>query len=766
MGYDFDIDVEFTDYAAEPEVTYQRRNPEMRMAWQFVAETGISVFLTGKAGTGKTTFLRHLRELMPKRMVVLAPTGVAAINAGGQTIHSFFQIPFGPFVPGGHVADSKRMFQMSDKKKALIRSVDLVVIDEVSMVRADLLDAVDDVLRKYRDSTRPFGGVQMLLIGDLMQLSPVTKDQEWSMLSQYYSSPYFFASRALQQLKYVTIELRHIYRQQDEDFISLLAKVRTGDITPEVIETLNSRFIPNFQPKEDGWIRLTTHNYAAQNYNEERMRRLPGDEMRFVASVKGDFPEVSYPCDYELRLKLNAQVMFVKNDPSGGHLYYNGKIGTVVAFMDDEEEGQSIIVSCQEDGEEPEQIRVVPVVWENRKYAIDPNTKEIKEQVDGTFTQYPLRLAWAITVHKSQGLTFDHAVLDINASFAHGQVYVALSRCRTLQGLVLSAPISGASVITDRSVEAYIDRELEAESKNCAQLPAYKSEYLLFLLDELYSFRQIDESLRWLERVVDEYLSRQYPDLLRVLKGAQEPVAAALIRVGLSFRREYAPQIAERGTAALEALQPRVQSSAKYFVDKLESLFLPLLKQCAINIENKQTAQIYGNALDSMRDAVRAKMQIFQALVEKPFSVSEYLDLKAKAMLGETLAPPARNRRERAPRPPRADREPKPKKPDTREETFKLFEQGLSVSEIAKKRGLVESTIYGHLATLVMAGRIVLNQVVPPERQLQILEAVDTFDGPYSLSDVREKLSEDFSFGEIRTVINCLRRPQQSSAEE
>ena len=538
----------------------QQHNHEMNLAWQFIEGTDVSVFLTGKAGTGKTTFLKRIRELAPKRMVVVAPTGVAAINAQGVTIHSFFQLPLGVQAPlhlpplGGGLQSAETetspsiglssppfggsrrgaIFRMSDEKKNIIRTLDLLVIDEISMVRADLLDAVDGVLRKYRDRYKPFGGVQLLMIGDLQQLAPVAVEKEWEVLKDYYPTPYFFSSRALQQIQYVTIELQQIYRQSDERFIRLLGNIRAGHLDAETVAALNARYIPNYEPGEDEEsIRLTTHNYMANRYNEQKLAALPSDERHFEAVVKDDFPETSYPADANLVLKEGAQVMFIKNEslpkphpltPSprgegeafgeGGAYYYNGKMGKVVGFEDG-----AVMVECKETlspssgggrGEASTvTFSVEPATWENTRMRINEETHEIEEEVIGTFQQIPLRLAWAITVHKSQGLTFDHAVLDINDAFAHGQVYVALSRCRSLEGLVLTRPIEVKSLLTDQNVNTFITNELKSSENADTKLPSLRFAYFQKLLDELFTFDTLLHSVRYVVRVLEEHLAKQ-----------------------------------------------------------------------------------------------------------------------------------------------------------------------------------------------------------------------------------------------------------------
>lgn len=437
------------------------QNVELQHAWDFVEHTGRSIFLTGKAGTGKTTFLKSVVEHSSKRSIVVAPTGVAAINAGGMTIHSFFQLPFSPFVPGAKI---ESRFDFGKEKRKIIASLDLLIIDEISMVRSDLLDAIDSVLRRFRDRYQPFGGVQLLMIGDLQQLTPVVTPEDERVLAPYYDTPYFFGSKALAQIDYVTIQLEKVYRQQDDTFLTLLNHIREGRPTTEDLQLLNARCQPAFAPKPDeGYIRLTTHNQKANNYNESELKKLPARSYTYRAKIEGTFPDYSYPTAETLVLKEGAQVMFVKNDPSGEHRYYNGRIGHVTLAEDNRLE-----VYCPGDANA---IEVEPLEWENARYTLNDETREIETEVLGKFSQLPLRLAWAITIHKSQGLTFERAIIDASLSFAPGQVYVALSRCKTLEGMVLASPIPPQAIICDERVDSYISHQEEAAQRTSSSYP-------------------------------------------------------------------------------------------------------------------------------------------------------------------------------------------------------------------------------------------------------------------------------------------------------
>lgn len=424
----------------------ERGNFELDVARFIVEKTDMSLFLTGKAGTGKTTFLREVVRYTKKKCIVLAPTGIAAVNAGAMTIHSFFQFGLGPFVQGG--IEPKTDFRINKSKLELIRHLQLLIIDEVSMVRADLMDHIDVELRRIRRNSKPFGGVQLLMIGDLQQLPPIAHGGEDELLRQYYKTLYFFSSTALKSMKYSCIELKNVYRQTDRHFIDILNHARNCTLTSQDISDLNARYIPGFSPKpEDGYIRLMTHNRQVDYVNETELEKLDSKPYTFVAAVTGTFPEESYPTADSLTLKKGAQVMFIKNDPE--RRFINGTLGEVKSI-----DKNSIAVRLAESGTI---IDVEPMEWQNIRYQFDEESKEISSKQIGRFKQYPLKAAWAITVHKSQGLTFDKAIIDVHAAFSPGQAYVALSRCRTLDGLVLSSPVSASVFMRDNAVDAYMN---------------------------------------------------------------------------------------------------------------------------------------------------------------------------------------------------------------------------------------------------------------------------------------------------------------------
>ena len=600
-------------------------NPELQLAWQFIENTGTHLFLTGKAGTGKTTFLRRLKEQSPKRMVILAPTGIAAINAGGVTIHSFFQLSFAPFVPETTFNSSQTHYRFSKEKRNIIRSMDLLVIDEISMVRADLLDAIDSALRRYRDREKPFGGVQLLMIGDLQQLAPVVKENEWEMLKNYYETPYFFASRALRETVYMTIELKTVYRQSDTFFLSLLNKIRENQADDEVLNELNRRYQPGFRPrKEEGYIRLTTHNYQAQKVNDNELASLPGQTYSFRAEIDGTFPEYLYPADEVLTIKAGAQIMFLKNDPSSEKRYYNGMMGEVAAVND-----AGMIVRGKDNGDE---FQLLPEEWGNYKYVLNEETKEITEEIEGTFRQYPIRLAWAITIHKSQGLTFERAIIDARNSFAHGQTYVALSRCKTLEGMVLESPLRREAIISDSTVDDFT-KEVERNKPGNRQLHDMQKAYFFDLLSDLFNFYSLDQAYKRLLRLIDEDLYKLYPKQLAEYKELAPHIKEKIVEVSQRFRNQYTRLInGSDDYAADQGLQERVRSGAGYFRKELEPV-RALFEKTNMPLDNKELRKQLNERLQALDDALWIKESLLEAMMGQPFTVTGYLKLKAKVTL-------------------------------------------------------------------------------------------------------------------------------------
>ena len=610
------------------------KNSQLDLAYDFVHYTNQNLFLTGKAGTGKTTFLKNLKKECPKRMIVVAPTGVAAINAGGVTIHSFFQLSFGPQVPQENIPLSinspglnapTQIKRYSQQKINIIRSLDLLVIDEISMVRADQLDAIDEVLRRFRDRRKPFGGVQLLMIGDLQQLAPVIKEDEWNILKKFYDTCYFFSSRALRQSSFTGIELQHIYRQSDQQFIQLLNQIRENTIDSRALATLNERYIPNFNPKdEDGYITLTTHNYQAQQINQSRLKQIKAKEHYFEANVYDEFPEYLYPTDFELALKTGAQVMFVKNDSSAEKRYYNGKIGTVKNIREDE-----IEVYCKGDFEP---IVVEREIWQNAKYTIDEESKEIKEEIIGTFQQFPLKLAWAITIHKSQGLTFEKAIINARLSFAHGQVYVALSRCKSLEGLVLSTPIEPKSIKNDNTVHSFT-QQIEQNQPGQPELDTARKSYQQQLLTELFDFYPLLRQSQYLQKLCQEHGSLLLGNLPQTIQDVLPQLKNDLIDVSIKFERQINQlSIQTEDMEENQQLQERVKKAAIYFLEKLENQVIAPLRSAGYQTDNAAVRKSFREGMEKLQRELFIKKSLLSAATNG-FSMKNYLDTKAKSSI-------------------------------------------------------------------------------------------------------------------------------------
>lgn len=722
-------------------------NEESILAWNIIEKTNANLFLTGKAGTGKTTFLKRLKELSPKRMIVLAPTGIAAINAGGMTIHSFFQLPFSPYVPGTTFGSGEqKRYQFSKLKRNIIRSIDLLVIDEISMVRSDLLDAVDSVLRQYRKRhDLPFGGVQLLMIGDLQQLAPVVTPQEEHLLGQHYDTPFFFSSNALKQVGYLTIELKKVYRQQDEQFISLLNQIRENKASEATLQALNQRYVPNFvPPKEGNYIRLTTHNAPAQYINEQQLAALPAQSFSFTADIEGDFPETSYPADFKLTLKPGAQVMFIKNDPQ--HRFYNGMIGEVIGVRTDEDSSK-ITVRSKDSGEE---FDLEKMEWTNAKYSLNEKTKEIEETVEGKFMQYPLRLAWAITIHKSQGLTFEHAIIDASHSFTHGQTYVALSRCKTLEGMVLSQPLSRGAIISSQTVDAFTS-QLAAPSQE--QISSLELQYIIYCISELFDFYSIRASYEHLMRCLVEFFNGKYPRVVSEYQKLQV-VLKSLIAVSDKFRVQYTGMLARNPDVRQAELQDRIHKGAMYFLDKI-GILSDLIRKSNLDTDNKVARKQFEDRFSVFSEDVKLKERLLKYECSAEFTVTDYLKKKAQFLLLDADASSdsgsgRKSRRQKKPN------EPKVPKTPTREISYNLYKQGMTLEQIAAERGLVKDTIAGHLASYVKEGKIGLRALISSAHEKKIRDFMKAHPELEHFGEIKEALGASIEYYEIKLVHDLM----------
>jgi hypothetical protein len=601
-------------------------NQELELAREYVMHTGRNVFLTGKAGTGKTTFLHTIRATGMKRMVVVAPTGVAAINAGGVTIHSFFQMPFGPILPSYHRSSGTPFIRKFNKQKMdIIRSLDLLVIDEISMVRADLLDGVDQVLRRYRMQNRPFGGVQVLMIGDMQQLAPVVKTEDWELLKSHYANLYFFNSKVFAEAQVLTIELKTVYRQKDQAFIKVLNEIRENKLSAESMEVLEERQQTNFNPPDgDGYIYLTTHNSKADKINDEKLADLEASSRVFKAIIQGDFPEHSFPTASTLALKMGAQVMFVKNDTSHQQRYYNGKVGTIVNFKEN-----LIEVKCQD---EEESIYVEQELWRNVRYTIQEESRELEETNVGSFLQYPLRLAWAITIHKSQGLTFDKAIIDARDAFAHGQAYVALSRCRSLEGLVLSSPLNPNSLVVDREVKEFHQTMMEPLILE-DELPQSRVRFQQNLMEELFGFRQLRYQMLKVIELLTEKSGSIVGDLDQVLWSIVNRIDGELEPIAVKFLNQLNGLLIDHSNpASNDAAWERLKKASSYYFDRLEKEMDLPLTESSCETDNAAVKKALKDRMDKVELLLSVKKACFASCING-FTLEKYLPVRAKAFI-------------------------------------------------------------------------------------------------------------------------------------
>ena len=628
------------------------------LAEQFAMHTNRPIFITGKAGTGKTTFLRKLREQSPKNMAVVAPTGVAAINAGGMTIHSLFQLPVRTLIPTPQ--SYKQLFaeqRLTQRKRNMLYHLEMLVIDEISMVRADVLDAIDTVLRRYKyRKDQPFGGVQLVMIGDLFQLSPVvTKGEDEEAMKKYYEGPYFFQAKVMQELQPIYVELDHVFRQQDQTFVNLLNEVRENQLTTQGRALLNSRYNPRFKnTDEDFHITLTTHNRLADELNERELAKLPDEPHVFEADIKKDFPANIYPTEEVLTLKIGARVMFVRNDDQKPRRFYNGKIG-VITDIDD----GKIFVRC-EDGD----IEVTRMVWENIRYKEDEKTGKIDEEVLGTFTQYPLRLAWAVTIHKSQGLTFDKVIIDAARAFAAGQVYVALSRCRTLEGIVLSTPLDYVELDNDPSVLRYTDSQPSVETIQQA-LPTARKEYEIQLFSALFDFHRTlslvdqmrkvaakavsfnEETLPWMEElqpVFSEWQSiaeKFRPQLTKLLLHGDKAMLCGRLQAACQYFLPLMEPVAQQ--VANHPCRSKNKGDVSDFEPLLNDLFLVLHEKMHLMQSILKTDEPSSESLLQARNNFVAPMADLQPLMEKPQKKTKAPKKEPKPKAPKPVKAPAKN---------------------------------------------------------------------------------------------------------------------------
>jgi uncharacterized protein YpbB/GTPase SAR1 family protein len=739
----------------------------------FVNQTQRSIFLTGKAGTGKTTLLSQIVSSTYKRTVVVAPTGIAALNAKGVTVHSMFQLPFSGFIPENldpsYYGESVRFetkntlgrhFMMNAMKKNVIIELQLLIVDEVSMLRPDVLDAMDFMLQRVRRNKLPFGGVQVLFIGDLMQLPPVIRNEEWNVLQQYYTGKFFFHAHVIQNNPPIYIELDKIYRQEDPIFINILNNLRNNQITQEDQKVLNSYLNPNFDlENQNGYITLTTHNHKADEINKSAIERLNEPEMHFYAEVVGDFPEKNFPIEEKLTLKKGAQIMFIKNDLNAEKNYFNGKMGIIFSLSKNE-----ILVKFPE---ENKIIELEKYEWKNIRYVVNENTKEIEEEVLGTFVQFPIKLAWAITVHKSQGLTFDKAVLDVSDVFVPGQLYVALSRLRSLQGMVLLKPIQLNGISSSRDVLDYASQKAD-EHQIAKSLEMEKVNYIKDYLTKSFSWASFEQLLK------------------NHLYGYEQGQENSTKSNNLSWALTFYDTQKELGVLSIKFmnqlkgilqtekldtifLQKRIHAAFDYFIPLLKEHHLNLLLKIEY-IKRTKKAKTYFNELSELDDRLTSLvLELFYA-VRFVDCLAENLEINKENLKTEDQKKYKISLQEKALKAYRdqtltvvpdeeevgyyikskASKKTKEVKKSTYEDTFELWEKKHTLEEIAKIRLLSSTTIESHFAKLIEQKRLKLSDIMNEERIDQMAEAFKDIKAGDSLTDIKNRLGEGFSWGEIK----------------
>ena len=726
-------------------------NSIFELATGFINETSEHVFLTGKAGTGKTTFLRHIRNNTHKRTVVAAPTGVAAINAGGITLHSLFQLPFEPYIPGFSPNSSqKNRFRFSKAKLDLLRQLELLIIDEVSMLRADTLDAIDDTLRGIRRNPKPFGGIQILYIGDMFQLPPVAKNDEWNLLKDYYASTFFFHSKAFEKTKPVYLELKKVYRQSDQHFIDLLNNVRNNCLTASDLDVLNSRFYPNFSPpKEENYIILTTHNYKADQINNKELANLQGKEYVYQGEVAGEFPDYALPTDMQLRLKENAQIMFIKNDSAGN--YYNGRIATISRILNDQ-----IYVYFPEKNTE---ILVQKEIWKNIKYTLNKETGEVLEEELGSFVQYPLTLAWAVTIHKSQGLTFDKAIIDIGSSFAAGQAYVALSRCTSLEGIVLQSKIHSNCILTDEYALGFSKTEKD-ETELQHLFTDGKQKFWAERLLMYFDWKEMYQILREFEKLLDDKTSDEFYAAQTILNNAKRKVRE-LENTSLKFQQQLSRLIEqEHQTGDIAPLKERSQKAVIYFHENIVEHILKPLQHYIQHFPNPRKAKTFYKNIISIEEDIKLFMENMKRIRYNNIPLADDLNLliperkdvfSAATTLTDSSPQDPIQKEKKLPK----EKTARPEKGASQQMTLLLFKEGKSIEEIAAMRTLAVSTIESHLASFI-GMELSIEQFLKQEDLDAIMPVIQPFleekNPPFRL--IFDRLGGKYGFGQLRMAFN------------
>lgn len=740
----------------------------LELAAKFINNTAAPIFLTGKAGTGKTTFLRDLSRLTHKSFVIVAPTGIAALNANGVTIHSQFLLPFGSFLPTreaeGIFSNQHGFFTqqtlarkhpLNQLRRNVLKAIDLLVIDEVSMLRADILDAIDYRMRSVKRNYQvPFGGIQVLLIGDLYQLPPVVKDQEWTVLSRFYRSMHFFEAKGLQSAGMIYLELDKIFRQQDDVFIRVLNNLRDNRTTPEDVNLLNQHFRTVDEIRElPPTITLTTHNYKADELNLRELRILDSPSFSYEAEIERDFPESLFPLPKSIELKIGARVMFIKNDSSGSASYFNGKLATVTRLSKEE-------ITVDLDDSHAEFV-LRKELWENKKYKIDPDTKELEEEVVGTFSQYPVKLAWAVTVHKSQGLTFDRAIVDVGQAFAPGQVYVALSRLRSLDGLILRTRVQTEAIYSDPKVVDFtqgVGRQEDLQEL----LSQNQSRYLSRLIRETFEFESLLRSLAQFAKAntsslefEDDNLRKDLPAIDQALESESENTRKFRAQLQLLLQQNES-----------EKLLQRIDKGTGYYLNFLQDILEKLMLHQA-KVEDFSRIKTYQNGLEELElELLRKYLEIsrsgrvIQCIVNgettgKMGDLERDITLKRKSILEKIRqAMPEKSksgtktgRRKSADKVTKA---PKEKKGNSQLLSVQMFLEGKSPPEIAREREFTLSTIMVHLGAGVQSGLLKLEQLVSEEAVREISRQAGKYEG---LKSYYEHFDGKYDYGTLRLVL-------------